>query len=340
MNYLTSHLKLLLLVAMFVSFVSCEYQEVYEAHTLELMTLDANPDLTSEYIVVIGDIQEYTNNMFLMSYYESTVQWIYSQYIQEMDIKCVLQVGDLTATNLSEQYQSFYNVTSPLADYLPFIACIGNHDYDWDKDSKIINRNSTLFSKYTNFQLTNSLVIERFEEGRTENMIVKNYIGGQPYYILSLEFGSREEVLKWAEDYVSNHPELNFILMTHEYLTKQGELIDEDSYAIRQLRNTTCSTPKQIWERLVKKYDNIICVLCGHNGFYACLMSENDFEREVPQILFNLQYQKNGGDGMIELWEFPQYQDTAIVRIYNTVTREWYREEGNIVEFKFRYKRN
>lgn len=340
MNSLRCHLKLLLLVGMFVSFTSCECQEVYEAHTLELMTLDTNPDLVSEYIVVIGDIQEYTNNMFLMSYYESTIQWIYSQYMQGMDIKCVLQTGDLTATNLPAQYQSFYNVTSTLTNFLPFVACIGNHDYNWNESSKIIDRNSTLFSQYTHFQLTDSLTVARFEDGKTENIVVKNYIGGQPYYILSLEFGPREEVLAWAEAYVTAHPELNFILMTHEFLTSKGRLIGEDSYAIRQFRNTTCSSPEQIWNRLVKKYNNIICVLCGHNGFYAYLESENELGRKVPQLLFNLQYQKNGGDGMIELWEFPLYQDTAIVRIYNTITREWYREKEDIVEYKFRYKWN
>ena len=340
MNYLTSHLKLLLLVAMFVSFVSCEYQEVYEAHTLELMTLDANPDLTSEYIVVIGDIQEYTNNMFLMSYYESTIQWIYSQYMQGMDIKCVLQTGDLTAGNLPSQYQSFYNVTMPLGEFLPYIACIGNHDYNWNEDSQIMDRYSTFFSNYTRFPRTDSLIVDRFEVGRMENIIVKNHIGGRPYYILSLEFGPREEVLAWAEAYVAAHPEFNFILMTHEFLTSKGKLIGEDSYAIRQFRNTTCCSPKQIWERLVRRYDNIVCVLCGHNGFYASLVSENDWGRKVPQFLFNLQYQENGGNGMIELWEFPLYQDTAIVRIYDTITREWYKEEGNVVEFKFQYKRN
>ena len=329
---------LLFVAGVLAAFTSCESQEVYEPTPLALMDLDKNPDLTSEYIVVIGDIQEYTANPALMPYYEATVQWIYSQYMQGMDIKCVLQVGDITSGNQESDYQSFYNVTSQLAEEVPYIACIGNHDYVWDSNNKIKDRNATYFSRYTTFPLTESMVVDRFEDGRMENVVVENYIDGKPYYILGLEFGPRDEVLEWAKRYVQNHRYQKFILMTHEYLSRNGERITDGSYAELQFMNTTWSTPEKIWEQLIKDNDNIAWVLCGHNGFYTHLTTPNARGRDVLQMLFNLQYQKNGGDGMIQLWEFPQGQDSAIVRIYNTISRQWFTQDSTIVELKFKYK--
>ena len=317
---------------------SCGSEEVYETQPFSLMELDVSPNLDSEYMAVIGDIQEYTGNADLMPYYAATLEWIYSQKLQGMNIQSVLMTGDVTSNNLPAQYEMFYETTLPLAEIVPYIAFLVKHDYKWNEECEIENRQQTPFSKYTSFKLTDSLVVERFEKHRMENVIVKNYIWGKPYYILSLEFGPRQEVLAWANAYVENHPELNFILLTHEYLSRDGERIARNSYAERQFRNTTCSSPEHLWQNLIRAYDNISWVICGHNGFHAQMFSENDKGRLVPQVLFNLQYQKNGGNGLLQLWEFPQKSDSAIVRIYNTIERCWWMENAQTVEFKFKYR--
>lgn len=326
------------LLGCFCILMSCEAESSYASPRLSVQSLDLNQNTTSEYIVVIGDVQEYTANMDYMPYYTATVEWIYSQYLNGIDIKCVLQVGDITSNNQEHQYQSFYNATISLAELLPYVACIGNHDYEWDENARIQDRNRTHFSSYTSFERTEPLIVEQFETGRMENVIVRNYIGGEPYYLLVLEFGPRKEVIEWANRYVSEHKNLKFILMTHEYLKSSGERIDTGSTAEQQFRNTTFSTPEEVWQNLVKDNDNIAWVLCGHNGFYAHRLSENAAGRSVPQLLFNLQYQENGGNGMVELWAFPPQQDSATVRIYNTIERQWYKKDNEIVEFKFKYK--
>lgn len=123
--------------------------------------------------------------------------------------------------------------------------------------------------------------------------------------------------------------------MTHEFLTGKGERISSSSYTSQQLKNTTWNSPEQVWQQLVKDNDNIFCVLCGHNGFFTYLMSDNASDRSVPQILFNLQYLENGGDGWVQLWEFPQNSDSVNVILYNTLRREW---KSDIGKLKLRYK--
>ena len=67
--------------------------------------------------------------------------------------------------------------------------------------------------------------------------------------ILVLEFGPRNEVINWANDFVKNHKNKRFILMTHEYLTRNGECIESKSYAELQLLNTTFNNPQNIFVR-------------------------------------------------------------------------------------------
>lgn len=296
---------------------------------------DLNPD--SEYIVVLGDIQEYTANPTFYPYLSSTMWWIKGEWDLGKNIQAVLQVGDLTWANKKEQYEVFYKYTLPVAKSVPFIACIGNHDYDTDKQGRILNRTSTLFSNYVSFDLTKKKLVECFENGRFENAIYEIKLHGTTFYVLTLEYGPRPEVLDWASDYIVQHKDTSFILLTHEYLSKGGVRISFGSSAEKQFGNsTTWSTPEQVWQKLIKGNNNILCVLCGHNSFSDYLFSENSYGRLVPQLLFNIQYQKNGGDGLIQLWEFPLDGDSVNVRIYNTYSQQWY---GNgRYDYKFRYK--
>lgn len=291
----------------------------------------------SAYMIVLGDIQTYTMDAVNMPYLQNTISWIWSQKQYEKNISSILQVGDVTDCNSTQHWERFYDCTLPIAKEILYVTCVGNHDYDWDAEAKINDRKSTHINKYALFPLTSRSIVEYFEKGRMENIIVANTINGERCDILVLEFGPRVEVLKWADRYVSSHPDRKFILMTHEYLTRAGKRISEESYAELQLRNTTWTTPEQVWQQLVKNNDNIVCVLCGHNGFSAQLFSENSVGRKVPQILFNLQYQNNGGDGWIQLWEFPQQGDSVSVSVYNTITREFHPDPSTSFKFRYRY---
>lgn len=327
------------IILLSILFLICSCNSQDEIMKLKLyqqsLSQDTNLNKESEYMVVIGDIQGYTRNDGNDRYYGITMNWINTQYFQGCKIKSVLQLGDITENNSKWQYELFHKYTLPVAQNIPYIACIGNHDYTWDKESRINDRKETLFTEYTSFGLTETLIVDRFEEDRMENVIVKNEIWGNLYYILSLEFRPRTEVLEWANRFVKKHPNHKFILMTHEFLTGKGERISSSSYTSQQLKNTTWNSPEQVWQQLVKDNDNIFCVLCGHNGFFTYLMSDNASDRSVPQILFNLQYLENGGDGWVQLWEFPQNSDSVNVILYNTLRREW---KSDIGKLKLRYK--
>ena len=300
--------------------------------------VDDIPHDETEYIAVFGDIQYYTNPTYI-NLYNRSIAWILAQQKLGIKFDCVLHTGDVTQKNEHSAWELFHNSTHELADSILYVSMIGDHDYTWDGQF-ITSRESTHFNDYVGFPNTLSSVESWFESGRMENIVIRNTIHGERYDLLVLEFGPRPEVLEWANDWVSSHPEIKYILMNHEYLESDGGRRTDGLKCAARLRNcSTFTTPEQVWNDLVKCNDNIICVLCGHvGGLYAVTMDTNDFGHEVPQIQHNIQSPQYRYDNWLMLWEFPAESDSANVFIYNTQTGHYYDNANTLFKFKYREK--
>ena len=309
--------------------------EVRQVVELNWQEPDSIFNVNSDYIVVIGDIQEYTVSDEMVYYLNETCDWIRSQQKYFNCITCVLQDGDLTWNNFDYQWSYADFAFAHLGSDILLIPSIGNHDYTWHTDSEIKDRTSTLLNSMRSLGYLRGLPMEQFEEGRLDNIIVPVKVGNDTMNIISLEFGPRKEVVTWADSTVQHNPKKKYILMTHEWMSRDGERIVSGSYADTQFPNLSHSTPQEIWERLVYPNDNILCVLCGHNGFCKYLYSTNQAGREVCQVLFNLQYQENGGDGMIQLWEFPKDKNIINISVYNTIKREFHSNPDTSISVQY-----
>lgn len=291
--------------------------------------------VSSVYIAVFGDIQYLTNETY-SNIYAHSLDWIEAKKKEGWSFNCILQTGDITNSNAISQWNQFYQATVSITQQIPFFSMIGDHDYSWDEFGHIENRLTTHFNEYVQFPLSTAKIVAWFEEGRMENIVVKNTIHGQRFDFLILEFGPREEVMDWAETYVKMHPDHRFILMTHEYLEKRGNRRVKGLKMVSRLRNTTYTTPEQIWNNLVKCNDNIRIVLCGHVGsLYSITIEKNDFGREIPQIQHNVQSLDYRYDNWLMLWEFPVENDSARVFVYNTNTELYYNNQETLFKFKY-----
>ncbi len=293
-----------------------------------------NPEST--YIAVIGDIQEYTPNEHIASYLYLTCDWLRSMQHYNGNISAVLQNGDLTWNNSSKPWLIADNALNYLGNDLMFIPVTGNHDYRWEGEDKfqITTRESSLLNYMPNIGRLKKEKIEYYEDGKLDNIIVPLKGELSTWSVIALEFGPRKEAVTWADSIVRSNPSKKYILMTHEWLSRNGERVGQGSYAEKQLSALSYSTPQEIWDRMVYPNDNIVCVVCGHNGFCQYLFSPNKKGREVCQILFNLQYQQNGGDGMVQLWEFPKRKDEINIFVYNTIKREVHKDITTRVKIK------
>ena len=291
---------------------------------------------TSVFIAVFGDIQYYTN-IDQIDVYKRSLNWLQEKAENGWHFNCILHTGDVTMGNEVDQWKAFFRATNPIAQRIPFVTMIGDHDYTWEDGVHIDDRNSTHLNEYVQFPLTTEKIVAWFEQGRMENIVVENTIYGQRLDLLVLEFGPRKEVVEWADAYVKAHPDVHFILMNHEYLATGGKNRLEKLKCATRLRNTTYTTPEQLWNSLIKCNDNIRVVLCGHvQSLYSILIDENDYGRTIPQIQHNIQDSDYRSDNWLMLWEFPIESDSASVYIYNTKLHQYYNNMQSL--FKFRYK--
>lgn len=295
------------------------------------LTVDNN-----HYLIVFGDIQQYTK--FEIDYYKSSISWIIGQIDKGDDICAVLEVGDVTNDNWESQWGVFRDCTKDLACLVPFYVCTGNHDYDWDF-SKIRDRSSSLINQYAHFRESDKHIVEYYQESSLENYIAQIKLGNNYFYLLVLEFGPRPEVLTWATDFVREHKNERFILMTHEWLDSNGERMEIGTHAEIHFKGCSpYSTPEDVWNLLVNNNDNIVCVLSGHEKAFSCVhLSENVFGRKVPQILFNLQFLPNGGDGIIQIWKFSDNSDSFFVYAYDAINGQYYKSDSSTFCVPFLY---
>lgn len=291
---------------------------------------------TSEYIAVFGDIQFYTN-AGRINLFKTSLDWITKQVDEGYKFNCVLHTGDVTHNcNYNLQWKYFGEAINGFYQKVPFISAIGDHDYKWPDNVHIDDRDDTYFSWFLTSPTTK--VIACFEPGKMENVVVMNYIHGKPFHILCLEFGPRTEVVEWAAKYVRSHPDQKFILLNHEYMENGGGLRVKDLKCKIRIRNSSYTTPTQLWESFVKQYDNIAWVICGHVGsLYSYMETPNVQGREVPQIQHNIQATQYMDDNWLMLWEFPKDGDKASVKIVNTASGELYDGKEELFSFKYLY---
>lgn len=291
---------------------------------------------SSEFISVFGDIQYYTNATYI-DLFKRSLDWI-EYFSNDINILCTLHTGDITQGNDKHEWSNFKKATGSLAEKIPFISNIGDHDYTWDEKSKITSRNSTQINEYIRFPLVTKKIESEFESGRIENIVVRNEIHGERYDLLLLEFGPRKEVVEWAIDWVSSHPDIKYILMNHEYLEAGGGRRTSGLKCEMRLKDHNYTTPEQLWKQLIKCNDNISWVLCGHvGGLYAVTYEKNDFGREVCQIEHNIQGSLYRYENWVMMWEFPVDSEDAVVSIVNARTGELFESKDTLFTFKYRY---
>jgi hypothetical protein len=149
--------------------------------------------------------------------------------------------------------------------------------------------------------------------------------------VLALEFGPRDDVLRWANQVISKYPEDPAILITHAYLDSDGRRYDralpdqhyppQDSPIAGD--RAGLNTGEDIWRKLVSKHRNMVMVISGHVCVAARLTSKGDAGNLVHQMVVDYQNGKRGGNGWLRLLEFSSGGRAVSVRDYSPVLNEW-----------------
>lgn len=273
------------------------------------------PEPGSFTIAVLPDTQHYS--ALYQDLFFAQTDWIV-KHRQTRNIAAVLHLGDITDHNTPEEWDCAAQALRRLDGHVPYFLTLGNHDYS---EMGQCSDRSTRFNEY--FPLANYRDRPEFggvydqEPDRLENNYHCFTAGGRDFLVLCLEFGPRNDVVRWANDVVSRHCDHSVILVTHAFTYSdctrynwkrygQKQHWNPHEYGVARASHQDVCDGEELWQKLICPNPNFIMTMNGHvlNSGVAHATTPTPQGRRIPQMLANFQMKPSGGDGWIRLLEF------------------------------------
>ncbi len=283
-------------------------------------SVDGMPQVVeaAESFAVLPDTQTYAYK-YPELFLEQT-RWI-AENRKRYNIRFALHVGDVTEHNDDSDWGLARRAMGLLDNKVPYAICLGNHDMG--PGGSTANRDS-LFGKYFPMDLWKDQSsfggVYDVEPEKPDNSFHRFHMAGEDWLVLSLEFGPRDDVLRWANEVTAAHPNHKAILLTHGYLMPNGARYDKNlprqkwviyeptGKPIRALltfhfggKNADLNDGQMIWDKLVSRHSNFAMVFCGHVCTAAHLESVGQKGNRVHQFMVDYQHAPKGGDGWMRL---------------------------------------
>jgi 3',5'-cyclic AMP phosphodiesterase CpdA len=295
-------------------------------------------------VVVLPDTQMYAWKH--PHVYRAQTEWIAAN-AKRYGIAYVIHVGDVTQNNVAPEWKVAFDAHQAMADVVPCAVVPGNHDLG--PGGKAAARD-TLMSEYFTVAAFRKLptfggVYDR-EPGRIENNYHLFSAGGRDWLILGLEFGPRDDVLRWANEVVGRHPDRSVIMVTHAYLRPDNHRFNRwlklgskqraaglDNYALSK-SEAGFNDGEDMWKKLVSRHGNMALVLSGHVCYTGLLSSKGGQGNTVHQVLVDYQRDPNGGNGYLRLMQFAPDGVTVKVADYSPFLDRASEQPGGAFDLK------
>jgi hypothetical protein len=292
-------------------------------------------------LVVLPDTQVYAARY--PELFEAQADWIVANR-ESRNIAYVLHVGDIVNDNDPPQWEVARRSLARLDGVVPYALAPGNHDYG--PGGNAATRDTLLneyfpSSVYADWPTLGGL----YEEGRLDNSFHRFRIGSQDWIVVALEWGPRDEVVAWADQVLSAHPDCLAIVITHAYLYFDGTRYDHakqpqqqwnpHSYGTAQLPGGV-NDGEQLWQKLVRRHAGVMLTVNGHvlaDGL-GYLPSQADHGNVVHQMLVNYQMNEMGGEAYLRLLEFLPGGETVQARSYSPYLDRYKTDPQNQFVFK------
>jgi 3',5'-cyclic AMP phosphodiesterase CpdA len=276
-------------------------------------------------IVALPDTQKYCR-LYPKHFYNQT-QWIAANK-EKYNIAFVAHLGDITDNNVPEQWTVARKAMHTLDGVVPYSLLPGNHDFGLN--GKADSRSSFLTEYFSvDGVKKQSTFGGLFDEKRVDNSYHTFQAGDKNFLVLALEWGPRDEVVQWADEIVSKHPDHLAILTTHAYMFHDNTRYDWRKYGKEQSWNPhsypTAALPggtndgQDLWDKLVSKHKNFFLTLNGHvlKDGQGRLTSAGSAKNDVHQVLTNYQNRTEGGQGLMRLIEFLPDGETVQMKTFS-----------------------
>ncbi|MCV6596082.1 MAG: metallophosphoesterase, partial [Mangrovicoccus sp.] len=297
-------------------------------------------------IAVLPDTQDYTLNPGLSSTFSHMTQWLVDN-AEGKNLSFVTHVGDVTYNSTALEYNVARDAMDVLRDAgISYSLLPGNHDVGTLGSSdarKTESFNNAFSTAYMSQDPTFAGVYDQ-EPGRYDN----NYHlftapDGTGWIVLNLEFGPRDDVLRWADDVLTQYGDRKAFVLTHSMSNFDGR---HDSLG-KPLNAEGAGydyglsdDPEGAWDgetiyrEVLARHPNVVFTAGGHifGDGAETTVSYNDFGNKIYQFLVNYQngvsrettgagtssQGGNGGNGAIRLITVDPDQDAVYTETYFT----------------------
>jgi hypothetical protein len=240
-----------------------------------------------------------------------------------LDLRYAIHIGDLTNWGhvAPSQFQKASTEIKPLEAVIPWSVAAGNHDTAAvcaggsacpGANTSVTVRDVSTFNRYlppSRFPALGGT----YQSGHSENSWSTFSAGGRKWMVLTLELWARPAVVTWARGVVAAHPEHNVIVNTHAYLNSDGTISTSNG-------GYGATSPRYLFDNLVRRYPNIVMVVSGHVGQAAVRTDTGDAGNKIVSFLQTFHSTTNP----VRLVEVNTAAGTVTSRIYAPATRTSY----------------
>ena len=299
----------------------------YDASYKQLLWEKEYVDLAENYaysLAIVGDTQTvtYQNPELLKN--------IYSWIVENKDaknIQYVIGLGDITeygvdvghanydATRANAEWAAAKEAISLMDGKIPYSLIRGDgHDG--------IELYNQYFANHTGYT---DNIAGYMVEGRIDNVYHTFKIGNVDYLLLSLDHGTKDAAIAWANEVVAAHPAHRVIVTTHEYIRRDGSMIVTGESGAASAYDPNNNNAEVLWEDFLSKHPNIFMVLCGHVDSDDVVVSKQigDYGNVVTQVLIDPQSMDaeyaQGSKGMVAMLYFSEDGENVSVEYYSTL---------------------
>ena len=275
-------------------------------------------------LAVVGDTQTvtYQNPELLKNIYN----WILENK-EAKNIQYVIGLGDITEYGVDEGHKN-YDATRANAEWAAAKEAIslmdGKIPYSLIRGDG--HDGIELFNQYfANHEGYTQNIAGYYQEGRIDNVYHTFKIGNVNYLLLSLDHGTKDGPLAWANEVVAAHPDHRVIVTTHEYIRRDGSMIVTGESGAASAYDPNNNNAEVLWEDFLSKHPNIFMVLCGHVDSDDVVVSKQvgDYGNVVTQILIDPQTMDaeygQGSKGMVAMLNFSADGEHVQVEYYSTL---------------------
>ena len=266
---------------------------------------------------IVGDTQQvvYQDSNNSTTKVNAIYDWIVNNK-EDKNIQFVFGVGDITEKDTDNEWTIAKNAITKMDGVVPYSLIRGQgHD--------TVPQFDKYFASHEGY--TSSLA-GQFTSGSVADTYQTITVGETPYLIMNLDMGGTDEVIAWANEIISAHPDHRVIITTHTYLKADGTyLVGADKNAASDY-DSKFNNGDELWDKLVSRHPNICMVLCGHAPASEIVVKENTgiYGNTVKEILVDPQTMDSSSPtGMVAMLYFSEDGTDVTAEYYATITDRW-----------------